>query len=64
MKKNELIFNFVVEVVVKYTDEKTNKQNNVLGVDLGKVEPFVASLTSDNDCNSNLHFPFFANKKN
>ena len=62
-EKNELIFNFAVEVVVKYTDEKTNKQNNVLGVDLGKVEPFVASLTSDNDCNSNLHFPFFANKK-
>ena len=33
-----------------------------MGIDLGKVEPFVASLISSDD-NSNIHSPFFANKK-
>lgn len=57
---NELIFNFAVEVEMVIQDKQLNQ--NVLGIDLGKVEPFVASLISSND-NSNLHSPFFANKK-
>lgn len=57
---NELIFNFAVEVEMVIQDKQLNQ--NVLGIDLGKVEPFVASLISSND-NSNIHSPFFANKK-
>ena len=57
---NELIFNFAVEVEMVIQDKQLNQ--NVLGIDLGKVEPFVTSLISSND-NSNLHSPFFANKK-
>lgn len=49
---NELIFNFAVEVEMVIQDKQLNQ--NVLGIDLGKVEPFVASLISSND-NSNLH---------
>jgi hypothetical protein len=46
-------------------DKQALLNQNVLGVDLGKVEPFVASLTSltSLDDNSNIHAPFFANKK-
>ena len=57
---NELIFNFAVEVEIVIQDKQLNQ--NVLGIDLGKVEPFVASLISSDD-NSNIHSPFFANKK-
>lgn len=57
---NELIFNFAVEVEIVIQDKQLNQ--NILGVDLGKVEPFVASLISSNN-NSNLHSPFFTNKK-
>ena len=57
---NELIFNFAVEVEIIIQDKQLNQ--NILGIDLGKVEPFVASLISSDD-NSNIHSPFFANKK-
>ena len=67
--KNELIFNFAVEVEIISAADMQNKQasasaslsQNVLGVDLGKVEPFVASLISSST--SNIHSPFFTNKK-
>ena len=57
---NELIFNFAVEVEIIIQDKQLNQ--NVLGIDLGKAEPFVASLISSDD-NSNIYSPFFANKK-
>lgn len=57
---NELIFNFAVEVEIVIKD--TQLSQNIMGIDLGKVEPFVASLISSDD-NSNIHSPFFANKK-
>lgn len=57
---NELIFNFAVEVEIVIQDKQLNQ--NILGIDLGKVEPFVASLISSDD-SSNIHSPFFANKK-
>ena len=57
---NELIFNFAVEVEMVIQNKQLNQ--NILGIDLGKVEPFVASLISSDD-NSNIHSPFFANKK-
>ena len=59
---NELIFNFAVEVEFVIQDKQASLSQNVLGIDLGKVEPFVASLISSDD-NSNIHSPFFANKK-
>ena len=65
--KNELIFNFAVEVEIISAAAIPDKQasaklsQNVLGVDLGKVEPFVASLISSST--SNIHSPFFTNKK-
>lgn len=59
---NELIFNFAVEVEFVIQDKQASLNQNVLGIDLGKVEPFVASLISSDD-NSNIHSPFFANKK-
>lgn len=59
---NELIFNFAVEVEIVIQDKQASLNQNVLGIDLGKVEPFVASLISSDD-NSNIHYPFFANKK-
>ena len=60
--QNELIFNFAVEVVIAMPDKQALLNQNVLGVDLGKVEPFVASLISSDE-HSHIHFPFFANKK-
>ena len=60
--QNELIFNFAVEVEIVIQDKQASLNQNILGIDLGKVEPFVASLISSND-NSNIHAPFFANKK-
>ena len=59
---NELIFNFAVEVEMVIQDKQASLNPNILGIDLGKVEPFVASLISSDD-NSNIHSPFFANKK-
>ena len=58
--QNELIFNFTIQVEIATQDKQLNP--NILGIDLGKVEPFVASLISSDD-NSNIHSPFFANKK-
>ena len=59
---NELIFNFAVEVEIIIQDKQASLNQNILGIDLGKVEPFVASLISSDD-SSNIHAPFFANKK-